>query len=300
MTAATSIGGSLFAARRRLAAAGIEQPGLEARLLLADALGCDMAEVVGHPERPLPADAAAGLERRLARRLRHEPIAYILGRREFWSLALRVDARVLVPRPDSETLVEAALAAAGGRRGLKILDLGTGSGCLLLALLSELPDAWGVGVDVSESALACARANAELSRLTGRATFICADWADALQGQFDIIVSNPPYIADDEWAALDPGVREFEPSAALRGGDDGLAAYRRILPALRRLLAPDGRAFVEIGGAAGISLSQMGPWGGMQVVGMKCDLAGHERCLEIAAAAPAGTKNFLGNQLVPV
>ena len=300
MTAAASIGVALAAARQRLAAAGIEQPGLEARLLLADAFGCSMAELVGHPERTLPADAAAALERRLARRLRHEPMAYILGRREFWSLSLLVDARVLVPRPDSETLVEAALVAAGGRRDLKILDLGTGSGCLLLALLSELPDAWGIGVDVSESALVCARANAELLRLADRAAFVCADWADALQGQFDIIVSNPPYIADDEWAVLDPGVREFEPSAALRGGVDGLAAYRCILPALHRLLSPEGRAFVEIGAAAGVSLSQMGSSGGMQVVGMKCDLAGHRRCLEIAASAPAGAKNFLGNQLVPV
>lgn len=300
MTVATGIGAALTAGRRRLAAAGIEEPGLEARLLLADALGCDMAELIGHPERPLPADAAAGLERQLARRLRHEPMAYILGRREFWSLSLRVDARVLVPRPDTETLVEAALAAAGGRRGLTILDLGTGSGCLLLALLSELPDACGVGVDISEGALACARANAERLRLADRAVFVCADWADPLQGRFDIIVSNPPYIADDEWAALDPEVRDFEPVAALRGGADGLAAYRRILPALRRLLMPEGRAFVEIGGVAGVSLSQMGPWGGVQVVGMKCDLAGHGRCLEIAAAAPAGTKNFLGNQLVPV
>jgi len=300
MTAATSIAAALAAGRRRLAAAGIEQPGLEARLLLADALGCGVAELIGYPERPLPAGADAALEQRLMRRLGHEPIAYILGRREFWSLALRVDARVLVPRPDTETLVEAALAAAGGRRRLKILDLGTGSGCLLLALLSELPDAWGVGVDVSEAALGCARANAELLHLDARAAFVCADWAAALDGQFDIIVSNPPYIADGEWAALEKGVRDFEPASALRAGPDGLAAYRRILPALRRLLAPEGRAFVEIGGAAGVSLSQMGPWGAMQVIGIKYDLGGHPRCLEMAASAPAGTKNFLGNQLVPV
>ena len=224
-----------------MAAVGVEQAGLEARLLLADALACDVAVLIGHPERPLAPTEATRLGERLCRRLRREPLAYILGRREFWSLSFRVDPHTLIPRPETETLVEAALARAAGRHGLRLLDLGTGSGCMLLALLCELPDAWGVGVDIEEGALAVARANARLLGLDARATFVCGDWTEALTGRYDIIVANPPYVSDDEWSQLDIGVRDFEPALALRGGADGLTAYRRILPSLPGLLTPDGR-----------------------------------------------------------
>lgn len=295
-----SIGEVLTAARRTLAAAGIAQPGLEARLLLADALGCEMAVLIGYPERRLDPAAGAAMAQRVARRQRREPLAYILGRREFWSLSLRIDARTLVPRPDSETLIEAALAHAAGRRGVRVLDLGTGSGCLLLALLAELPDARGIGVDISEAALGVAGANAEGLALDGRAAFVCGDWADAVTGVFDIVVSNPPYIADDEWAMLEEDVRGFEPALALRGGTDGLDAYRKIVPAMSRLLAPGGRALIEIGGAAAAGLPQLVADSGMQVVGMRHDLQGRRRCLEIAVSALDGAKNFLGNQMVPV
>lgn len=300
MNAGPSIGEVFTDTRRRLAAAGIAQPGLEARLLLADTLGCEMSVLIGHPERRMAAGVAGTMAERVARRVRREPLAYILGRREFWSLSLRIDARTLVPRPDSETLVEAALRYAGGRRGLRILDLGTGSGCLLLALLAELPDARGIGVDISEPALTVARANAEGLALGRRAAFICGNWADAIAGEFDVVISNPPYIADDEWAALDDDVRGFEPHIALRGGEDGLAAYRRIVPALPRLLAPRGRGFFEVGGAAAVGLPELAADSGMQVVGMRYDLEGRRRCLEIAVSVLDGAKNFLGNQLVPV
>jgi release factor glutamine methyltransferase len=296
----TTAGGALATVRRRLAEAGIDQPGLEARLLLADAIGCDIAILIGHPERALSAEEAARLEDRLRRRLRREPLAYILGRREFWSLSLAVNSHTLIPRPETETLVEAALAWAGGRRGLRIIDLGTGSGCLLLALLSELPDAWGVGVDVSEGALAVATANARDLGLGDRAAFVRADWADSVAGAFDLIVSNPPYVSDGEWRDLDPGVRDFEPARALRAGDDGLAAYRRILPALPGLFAAGGRAFVEIGGAGAARLPELVAASQLQIIEISPDLGHRRRCLEIAAGAVGPRKNFLGNQMVPV
>jgi release factor glutamine methyltransferase len=248
----------------------------------------------------LSRDEAERLDARLRRRLRREPLSYILGRREFWSLPLAVDCHTLIPRPESETLVEAALARAGGRRGLRILDLGTGSGCLLLALLSELPDAWGVGVDLEEGAVAVARTNARSLGLSDRAVFLCGDWASATVGGFDLIVANPPYLANCEWEQLDPGIRDFEPALALRAGGDGLAAYRRILPELPRLLAPEGRVFVETGGAAATLLPELVLASELQIIEMSPDLGHRRRCLEIAVKAVGPHKNFLGNQMVPV
>jgi release factor glutamine methyltransferase len=296
----STVGMALSAMRQRLNAAGIEQAGLEARLLLADALACEAAVVIGHPERPLAANEVVRLEERLCRRLQREPLAYILGRREFWSLSFIVDSHTLVPRPETETLVEAALERAAGRRDLRLLDLGTGSGCLLLALLSELPDAWGLGVDIDEGALAVASANAQTLGLDERATFMRADWADALGGSFDLIVTNPPYVSEAEWAQLDRGVRDFEPRLALRAGADGLAAYRRILPALRRLLAPDGVALIETGGVSATLLPLLVREMGLEIVEMRQDLADRRRCLAVSSAAAEPLKNFLGNQVVPV
>lgn len=299
MTTST-IGMALSAIRRRLNAAGIDQAGLEARLLLADALACDAAVVIGHPERQLAANEVVRLEERVCRRLQQEPLAYILGRREFWSLSFRVDAHTLVPRPETETLVEAALEWASGRHDLRLLDLGTGSGCLLLALLHELPDAWGLGVDIDEGALAVARLNARTLGLDDRASFIRADWADGLGGCFDLIVTNPPYISEAEWMQLDRGVRDFEPTLALRAGVDGLAAYRRILPGLRRLLAPNGVALIETGGVSASLLPLLVPETGLEIVEMRQDLADRRRCLAVSPAAAGPLKNFLGNQVVLV
>ena len=181
----------------------------------------------------------------IERRARGEPVAYLTGRRGFWSLDLCVTPDVLIPRPDSETLIEAAVAAIPGDGAPRVLDLGTGSGALLLAALSQWPRARGVGVDRSLAALAVARANAAALGLADHTAFVAGDWATAIAGGWDLVLSNPPYVRDD--APLDPGVRDFEPAAGLFAGADGLDAYRRIVPDLPRLLAPGGMAVIEIG-----------------------------------------------------
>lgn len=273
--------------RSSLSEAGIAVPRLEARLLVGHALGGGAEAVVGDPQRPLTGDQRSRLDAALARRVLREPLAYILGGREFWSLPFRVTADTLVPRPETETLVEAALAWAGERRSgdaaMRILDLGTGSGCLLLALLSELPGAWGVGVDLSAAALAVARDNADALGLARRACFAAGDWASALGGGFDLVVANPPYIADAELPGLAPEIVRFEPRLALAGGADGLAAYRVIAPRLRRLVAPGGAAFLEVGAGQAPEVAAMLSGHGFQGVDIKTDLAGVGRCLRAVA-----------------
>jgi release factor glutamine methyltransferase len=266
---------------RRLGDAGIAEAMLEARLLVAHALGCGALDLLADRALSIDGAAAERLAGLVKRRLAHEPIAYLLGEREFWSLALTVTPDVLIPRPDSETLIEAALLALPKRdEPLRILDLGTGSGCLLLALLSEWPAARGVGVDISEPALRVARFNAARLGLDHRAAFVCSDWDSALGTErFDIVVSNPPYISEAEMAALAPDVRAFEPHLALTAGDDGLAAYRRVLPACRRRLADGGRAFIEIAAARLAGVTALIAVAGLQRVDVKHDLSGVPRCL---------------------
>jgi release factor glutamine methyltransferase len=270
---ALTIGSARRALTAKLRAGGIESAELDARILIGHALGLDHAALAAAATRRIGAageDAIAGLARR---RLAHEPTARILGRKEFWSLPLRIDAATLVPRPETETVVEAALAAiaARGERSnpLQIADLGTGCGALLLALLSELPHAFGIGSDTSIAALRVARDNAQQLRLA-RAVFVACDMATALRGPFDIIVSNPPYIASGDIAALAAEVRDFEPRQALDGGTDGLDCYRRITATAPALLACDGVLVVELGigqaepvaalfAAAGLALSPPRP-----------------------------------------
>ncbi|GIX14826.1 MAG: hypothetical protein KatS3mg118_2785 [Paracoccaceae bacterium] len=232
-------------ATRRLAAAGVEEPAREARLLMRFAAGLDGAGLGARlDERAEPAEATRFAEA-LARRAARVPMAQITGRRSFWGRDFRVTPDVLDPRPETETLIERAL---GGPVARRILDLGTGSGCILLTLLAEWPTARGVGVDLSEAALAVAAENAERLGLAHRAEFRRADWAEGVEGPFDLIVANPPYVAEAELAGLAPEVRLHEPHLALAGGIDGLAAYRRIAPALPRLLTPrGGRVLFEIG-----------------------------------------------------
>jgi len=241
-------------ARRALAATfragGLDTPDLDARVLVGHALGLDHAALAAAATRWLGADEENAVAALASRRLAGEPVARIVGYKEFWSLPLRVDAATLVPRPETETVVEAALAAidAGGPRSreLRIADLGTGSGALILALLSELPNAFGIGTDASAKALAVARDNARrLAQI--RARFIACDMAAALRGPFDTIVSNPPYIASGDIAALAPDVRDFDPHLALDGGADGLHFYRAIAAAAPALLAPGGALVVELG-----------------------------------------------------
>ncbi|WP_316161189.1 peptide chain release factor N(5)-glutamine methyltransferase [Bradyrhizobium sp. SZCCHNRI20481] len=248
-------GVTIDAARRALAArfadAGLDSPELDARLLIGHALQLDLTGLVMHGRRQLSHDDAQRLETLMQRRLAGEPVARLLGTKEFWGLDLRLSADTLVPRPDTETVVELALEhlAAGGdlKRRLRIADLGTGSGAILLALLSELPWAFGLGTDISLAALTTARDNARALGLADRAGFVACSYAAALAVGFDLIVSNPPYIPSSEIGALDAEVRAHDPLRALDGGKDGLDAYRALIPQAAALLQPGGAVIVEVG-----------------------------------------------------
>jgi release factor glutamine methyltransferase len=234
---------------RQFHAAGLASPELDARVLTGHALALDHAGLISAAAHPLSAREAQQVIDLARRRLAGEPVARITGLREFWGLGLIVTPAVLVPRPETETVVETALALTGPNRaaGLRILDIGTGSGAILLALLSELPNADGVGTDIDVEAIAIARRNAAQLGLSGRAEFLAADCGLALSARFDLVVSNPPYIATHEIAALEREVREHDPHCALDGGADGLSAYRAIAADAVRLLAPAGHLVLEIG-----------------------------------------------------
>lgn len=270
----------LTAAQTTLARAGVEAPGREARLLLAHARG--------QADRGLPPAAVDAVDEAtrvrfeavVARRARREPFAYVVGEREFWSLPFSVGPDVLVPRPESETLVEAALALKPDACApLRILDLGTGSGCLLLALLAERPQAWGVGIDRSGAAIARARANAQALGLSHRAAFVVGDWLEAVTGRFDIIVSNPPYIPDAEISHLEPEVARYEPRLALAGGSDGLHCYRRIFPALSKHWTASGVALFEMGADQAAAAVGLAASFNFSEIAVRPDLAGQARCL---------------------
>jgi release factor glutamine methyltransferase len=235
-------------ARARLQAAGIDSPAIDARLLVEAAAGATRADILADPHRRLSAEQAAALDGFLARRERREPVSQILGRKGFWKIMLNVSADVLTPRPDTETLVERVLRDFPPGRGFSLLDLGVGSGAILLAILAERPAAKGLGVDVSEEALAVARENAANLGLAGRVALLRGDWTRGLgDAGFDLVVANPPYIPSEDIAALEPEVRDHEPRLALDGGPDGLSAYRLLAPEILRVLKPGGRFAVEIG-----------------------------------------------------
>ena len=273
-------------AQTQLRDAGIADASLDARLLLAMALGREEAVLPHEGLTDWSHTAAAGFSRLLARRCAGEPVSRIRGWREFWSLRFALSADTLDPRPDSETVVEAALAWVGGRReaSLRLLDLGTGSGALLLACLSEMPGATGIGVDLSAGALATATANAAQLRLSDRVQFVEGDFADpqAGAGEFDLILCNPPYIPSRAIEQLAPEVAHFDPKRALDGGDDGLDCWRSLLPRLRRGLAPNGRAFVEIGAGQEEAVTSLARQAGLQAAGTRPDLSGTIRCLIFA------------------
>lgn len=243
----------------RAAAARIsgDTPRLDAELIAAHALGISREELLLRN----PEVDAGDVEPMIARRISGEPVAYITGRQEFWSLDLEVSPAVLIPRPDTETLVAEALKLFRRDLPLHILDLGTGSGALILAALSEWPAATGVATDASPAALAVARRNAERLGLQDRCRFVETDWAAGVEGPFDLVLANPPYIGEHE--ALGPGVREFEPAAALFAGRDGLDAYRRIVPELPRLLTLGGGAILEIGHLQAEAVLAIGAAAGM-------------------------------------
>jgi release factor glutamine methyltransferase len=273
---------TVAAARRALAAQlrahDVDSPELDARILVGHALGLDHAALTSASARVLGPEEAAAIAALARRRLAHEPVARILGSKEFWSLPLRIDAATLLPRPETETVVDAALASR--TQPLRIADLGTGSGALLLALLSELPSSSGIGTDLSFGALRVAQGNARQLGLT-RAAFVACDMAAALRGPFDVIVSNPPYIASGDIAALAPEVRDFDPRQALDGGADGLDFYRAIAVAAPPLLAPDGALVVELGAGQAGPVTALLAAAGLALSSLRSDLMRVPRALVV-------------------
>ena len=235
--------------------AGIETPELDARVLLCHAAGLSHETYIARARERLPADAAPRLQQAIARRLDREPVTRITGVREFYGRGFILGKDTLDPRPDTETLIEAALDIVRQRgrqeKPLKLLDLGTGTGCILVTLLAELPHAAGLGTDLSQGALAVAAANARAHGAGRRATFVAADWLDGVAGKFDLVLSNPPYISTGKLAGLAQEVAAYDPRLALDGGPDGLDAYRRIAMGVRDILTEDGRLLVEIGPGQG-------------------------------------------------
>ena len=273
----------------RLQAAGIEQPTREARLLLGHATGLGPTRIMAYPEQIIDPLAAEKFERLVDRRVAREPVARILGTREFWSLDFTVTPATLDPRPDSETIVEAALERIPDRKSsLSIIDFGTGTGCLLLALLSELPNAWGIGVDRSEATAQVAVGNAQRLGFAARAAFIVGDWATALAGSVDLIVSNPPYIPAGDIAGLEPEVREHDPLMALAGGADGLDPYRVLAAEVGRLLRPGGHVVFEVGQGQADDVAGLAASAGLVMIEQRADLGGIMRA--VVLGKPAGER----------
>jgi release factor glutamine methyltransferase len=282
---------TVAAARRNLAQrfqdAGLETPDLDARILVGRALALDHPALVAQAARQLTKLEASAITALADRRLNREPVARIVGEREFWGLPIKLNHETLVPRPETETVVEAALDLLGAARArpLRIADLDTGSGALLFALLTELPGAHGVGTDISPVALDCARLNAATLGFAPRATFVACDHGAALRGGLDLVVANPPYVASAEIARLPPEVRAFDPSRALDGGPDGLSAYRAIVADARRILAPSGLLVLELGAGQFDAVVGLITTAGLMPAGdCRPDLAGIPRAL--AAVVP--------------
>jgi len=276
-----TIASARIALTRSFAAAALDSPDLDARILIGHALGLAPAGMVSQGSRQLTTAERAAIAALAQRRLAHEPIARIVGVKEFWGLPFALNAETLVPRPETETVVEAALAALGSRRqsALRIADLGTGSGALLAALLSECPAATGVGTDLSAAAIACAQRNARALQLQERTVFMVCDYGAALNGPFDLLVSNPPYVRRGDIPRLQPEVRLFEPARALDGGVDGLHGYRAIAADAHRLLAPNGLIVVELGAGQSGPVTALFSAAGLAVASTRSDLAGVARAL---------------------
>jgi release factor glutamine methyltransferase len=283
---AGTVGFLLCRGGQLLRAAAIDGPRMEARLLLSHVLDCRAEDLLRDPRARVPQDQARRFAGLVQRRVQHEPMAFLLGWQEFWSLRFAVSPATLIPRADSEALVEAALAAFTKRQApLRVLDLGTGTGCLLLAVLSEFPHATGVGVDRSAAAVALAAENARALGLAGRAAFLVADWAAPLAGLFDLVLSNPPYIEAAAIPGLMPEVARHEPASALDGGADGLAAYRAILADVPRLLAPGGTAVLELGAGQALAVGALARQAGLVSLGTRPDLGGIDRALVLSAGS---------------
>lgn len=282
----------LTQARHILRTGGIETPDLDARLLLTAAAGFSAEDMILKSTSNLPAEALEKFNAFIKRRLAHEPVSRILGEREFWGLPFKITPDTLDPRPDSETLVHETLQALNisTYKNLRIADLGTGTGCLLLALLSELPKAQGTGFDISEGAIRTAKENAEILGLQERAFFQVTDWENIPPSDFDWIISNPPYIAENEAEKLTPEVRNFDPHGALFAGKDGLECYRVLARILPCLLAPDGGASLEIGFNQADQVSDIFKNYGFNVLKIAKDIQNHDRCVIIKKNLPKKNK----------
>lgn len=272
----------LSAATARLAAAGIEDAQDDARRLLRHALGLEAVGMIARGQTPLSDAEAARFEALIARRELREPLSQVIGLQPFWTFELEVSRDVLTPRSDTETLVRAALGAIANQdAAVRILDIATGSGAIALALLSELPNASAAATDISAPALKAAKANADRLGLAGRIAFHETSWADGVDGLFDLVVCNPPYIATEIIPTLDPEVFEFEPFLALDGGTGGLEPYPHLLEEARRLMAPGGHAFFEIGHDQGAAACELARTAGFADPRIIADLAGHGRVLAL-------------------
>ena len=266
------------AAQARLKEGRIDSPAIDARLLLEAAAGASRTDILTDPYRAVADDQRQAYETMIERRLRREPVSRILGKKGFWKIMLNVTPDVLSPRPDTETLLDVALLAFAPHEAFSVIDLGTGSGAILLALLSERTAATGVGSDISSEALAVARENAANLDLNGRATFLRTEWAAGFgDHSFDLVVSNPPYIPTDHIAGLDPEVRDHDPHLALDGGPDGLQAYRDLAPEVMRILKPGGTFAVEIGWDQGPQVKALFEAAGFADVKVVKDLADRDR-----------------------
>lgn len=281
-----TVAGALREATAVLTSAGIDNSSLDARLLLGSTLGVEQAELILRPERRLDQAERLHFDGLIARRLSHEPVSRILGQREFYGRLFRITPDTLDPRPDSETLIDAVLEivdAGGGRQcPLRIIDIGTGTGCLLLTLLAELPAATGVGIDTSDAAVAVAKMNAGCLGLEGRSEFLEQAASEACD-TFDIVVSNPPYIPSGDIAALAKDVRDFDPRVALDGGADGLDIYRQVAQRLGVLIT-QGWAFLEVGAGQAQDVSRLLDDALLQRIKARRvwrDLGGHERCVAV-------------------
>ncbi len=275
-----TLGSVLDEATAKLSAAGFDEPRRRARRLVAGCLDITLTELLSQTEQPLGFFALQRVRSSLARMAADEPLTRILGWSEFWGLRLALSADTLDPRPESETLVEAVLRRVGDRNApLSILDLGTGTGCLLLALLSEFPSAAGIGVDIARGAVTTASKNAVSLNFADRSRFFVGNWGSALSGCFSVIVANPPYIASGKLAGLPPEVACHDPRLALDGGTDGLAAYRRIVADLPALLANGGIFAVEVGAGQATAVGAILIAQGLRIDSVERDLAGIERCV---------------------
>ena len=265
-------------AQARLKAAGIDSPSIDARLLLEASTGAGRVDILTDPYRVVDADKIAALDAMIERRLKREPVSRILGKKGFWKIMLNVTPDVLSPRPDTETLLDVIVRAFAPQRAFDFIDLGTGSGAILLATLMERAGARGVGTDISTEAIAVARENAANLDLDGRCDFLRTEWAAGFgDASFDLVLSNPPYIPTDHIAGLDPEVRDHDPHLALDGGPDGLQAYRDLAPEIRRILKPLGVFAVEIGWDQGPQVKALFEEAGFTDVKIIKDLGDRDR-----------------------